>query len=66
MKSSKFEVVRSDQGGCYLCLENNQELYLAREIRGGRLTALCSRCLLGNLDDFMLDNTREWPFSQGQ
>jgi hypothetical protein len=60
--SDKFMVVRPENGGCILCLENGRELYLVREVKGGRLTALCSRCLLHNLDHYMLDNTREWPF----
>ena len=58
----KYEVVRSENGGCFICLNNNQELYLVREVNGGRLAALCSCCLLGNLEHYMLDNTREWPF----
>jgi len=58
----KYEVVKSGNGGCYLCLDNNQELYLAREVTGGRLTALCSCCLLGNLEHYLLDNTRGWSF----
>lgn len=62
MSANKYEVVRSVNGGCYLCSENGQELFLVRELSGGRLAALCSCCLLGNLDDFMIDNTREWPF----
>jgi len=62
MKTSKFDVVRAFNGGCYLCSENGPELYLVRELSGGRLAALCSCCLLSNLDHFMIDNTREWPF----
>lgn len=59
--SSKFEVIKSENGGCYLCQENNQELYLAREIGSGRLTALCGCCLLEKLDSYLIDNTRTWP-----
>lgn len=62
---AKFEVVRSENGGCFLCLENNRELYLVREAEGGRLAALCSGCLLLNLDRYLLDNTRAWPLSDG-
>ncbi|MDY0040434.1 MAG: hypothetical protein RBS57_08990 [Desulforhabdus sp.] len=58
----KYDVVRSENGGCCLCLENNQELYLVREVAGGRLIALCSCCLLDNLEHYMLDNTRAWAF----
>lgn len=62
MSVGKYEVVRSYNGGCYLCSTSGQELYLVRELGGGRLAALCSCCLLSNLDDYVIDNTREWPF----
>jgi len=64
MSEDKYEVVRSVNGGCYLCSENGQELYLVRELSSERLTALCSCCLLNHLEDFMIDNTREWPFTK--
>lgn len=61
--SLKFEVVRSENDGCCLCLKEEQELYVVRELSSGRLTALCSCCLLRNLDHYLIDNTRSWPIS---
>ncbi len=58
---SKFDVVQSETGGCFLCLENDKELYIVRDIRDGQLTAICSPCLFDNLEFYMLDNTRPWP-----
>jgi hypothetical protein len=59
---SKYEVVRSEKGGCYLCCETDEELYLVRNAKTGHMTALCGCCLLPRLDDYLIDNTREWPF----
>jgi hypothetical protein len=59
--SSKFEVSRSENGGCFICSDKGEDLYLAREISSGKLLALCSCCLLMNIDAYMIDNTREWP-----
>jgi hypothetical protein len=57
----KYEVVRSENGGCYVCCNCSQELYLARDISTGQLTAVCSHCLLDRLDCYEIDNTRTWP-----
>lgn len=57
----KYQVVRSDNGGCYVCRTCDEELYLAREIATGQLTAICSYCLLDRLDHYEIDNTRTWP-----
>ncbi len=57
----KYEVVRSENGGCYVCHACDQELYLAREVSTGQLTAVCSYCLLDRLDCYEIDNTRTWP-----
>ena len=61
--SAKFEVVRPESGGCCLCRKDENELYVVRETSSGRLTALCSCCLLHNLEDYLIDNTRPWPLS---
>ena len=58
--SAKYEVLRSANGGCVLCQQSHQELYLVRPARGGQLVALCGDCLLSNLDHYQIDNTRPW------
>lgn len=58
---SKYDVLWSVNGGCVLCSQNNQELYLVRPVQGGQLVALCESCLLNHLDHYQLDNTRPWP-----
>lgn len=63
--SSKFEVVRAQSGGCSLCTKNDRELYVARESNSGQLRALCSHCLLNNLEHYVIDNTRPWPVLDG-
>lgn len=62
MMASKFDVKRSNNGSCLLCSKLGQELFLVREVQSGHLKAICGPCLLCNLDDYLLDNTRPWPF----
>ena len=58
---SKYEVARSDTGGCYICRKDEEELYLVRNAKTGQMTALCGCCLLPRLDGYLIDNTRTWP-----
>ncbi len=58
---SKYEVVRSDSGGCCICSRCDEELYLARQIDSGQMNALCSCCLLQRMESYVIDNTRPWP-----
>jgi len=59
--SAKFDIVRSESGGCCLCLKNDHDLYVVREIESGRLATVCSCCILVNMEDYLIDNTRPWP-----
>lgn len=61
-ETSKFEISCSENGGCFLCSREDQEVFLAREGTSGRLTALCGSCLIHHLDDYLIDNTCPWPF----
>jgi len=58
---SKYEVARSDSGGCFICHNEDEELYLVRNAKTGQMTALCGCCLLPRLDGYLIDNTRTWP-----
>ncbi len=58
---NKYDVVRSDSGGCYLCHTKDEELFLVRNAKTGQMTALCGCCLLPRLDSYLIDNTRTWP-----
>jgi hypothetical protein len=58
---SKYEVARSDTGGCFICRNEGEELYLVRNAKTGQMTALCGCCLLPRLDGYLIDNTRTWP-----
>lgn len=57
----KYCVMKADNNGCYLCRRNSRELFLMRHVDSGKLTALCSPCAMGNLDSYLIDNTRPWP-----
>jgi hypothetical protein len=58
---SKYDVVKSDSGGCYVCHTEDEELFLVRNAKTGQMTALCGCCLLPRLDSYLIDNTRTWP-----
>ncbi|MCU0587216.1 MAG: hypothetical protein MUF52_03585 [Syntrophobacteraceae bacterium] len=58
---SKYDVIRSDSGGCYICHGEGEELFLVRNAKTGQMTALCGCCLLPRLDAYLIDNTRTWP-----
>jgi hypothetical protein len=65
--TSKYDVVQSEDGGCCICSRSDEELYLARQVESGEMNALCSCCLLDQMDKYVIDNTRPWPMdSKGE
>ena len=45
---------------CFLCLGDGRRLIIVRQQEEMVLVHLCQDCLLGNRDDYLLDNTRPW------
>ncbi len=45
---------------CFLCKENCERTIVVRQISSMKLVHLCPQCMLDNLNDYLLDNTRPW------
>jgi len=45
---------------CFLCNKNAQKLFIVRHIASSKMVHLCGECMVDNLSEFMLDNTRPW------
>jgi len=45
---------------CFLCLRDAERLLIVRQIDGMMLVHLCPDCMLGHVDEYLLDNTRPW------
>ncbi len=47
-------------GSCFLCRENSKDLLVVRQIESMKMIHLCGGCMMKNLADYLLDNTRPW------
>jgi hypothetical protein len=45
---------------CFTCGKGEARLLIVRQIAGMMLVHLCSDCMVGHMDDYLLDNTRPW------
>ena len=47
-------------GSCFLCRRNPGRLLIVRQIKSMKMIHMCPSCVVNNLDEFLLDNTRPW------
>ena len=45
---------------CFCCTQNATRLLIVRHIESEMLVHLCPECMVENLSDYLLDNTRPW------
>jgi len=45
---------------CFLCKRCINQLFVVRQIATGKMVHLCRECMLDNLSEYLLDNTRPW------
>jgi hypothetical protein len=50
---------------CFSCSQNVSRLLTVRHIASMMLVHLCSDCMLNNISDYLLDNTRPWLGDRG-
>jgi len=58
-KSYRFQE-NDEPGRCFTCGGCGTRLLVVRNIASMMLVHLCAECLLANLSDYFLDNTRPW------
>lgn len=49
---------------CFLCEQNPEKLFIVRQIASMRMIHLCPGCMVNNMSEFLLDNTRAWTSSK--
>jgi len=47
-------------GKCFLCGKEFEKLFIVRHIASMKMIHLCPVCMVNNMSDFLLDNTRPW------
>jgi len=50
---------------CFTCSSNTTRLMIVRQISSMMLVHLCPDCLVNNMSDYLLDNTRPWLGEKG-
>lgn len=61
----RYEFSEDDcENCCFICGDNYHTFYILRQIVSMKMVHLCEECLLGNLKDYYLDNTRPWMSKQ--
>ncbi len=48
---------------CFLCKESCEKTFTVREIKSQKMVHLCKDCMVNNISDYILDNTRPWEES---
>ena len=51
---------------CFACSNAPPRLLIVRQIESMLLVHLCRDCMLDNLSDYILDNTRPWIGDRGK
>ncbi|MCK4534980.1 MAG: hypothetical protein KAT81_05560, partial [Syntrophobacterales bacterium] len=51
---------------CFLCRQdqNPKKLFIVRQIASMKMIHLCPSCMVNNMSEFLLDNTRAWTSSK--
>jgi hypothetical protein len=56
-----YEFHDDDSGdSCFLCSQNSSHLFVVRHVKSEKMVHLCQDCMLNNLSEYLLDNTRPW------
>jgi hypothetical protein len=50
---------------CFTCSCNETRLIIVRQISSMMLVHLCPDCMVNNMSDYLLDNTRPWLGEKG-
>jgi hypothetical protein len=45
---------------CFLCKCDTQKMFVVRDLKSRKMVHLCGECMVNNLSDYLLDNTRPW------
>ena len=45
---------------CFICAQNAPRLLIVRNVESMMLVHLCPDCMINNISDYLLDNTRPW------
>jgi hypothetical protein len=45
---------------CFLCKQSCEKTYTVREIKSQKMVHLCGGCMVNNISDYIIDNTRPW------
>jgi hypothetical protein len=48
------------QDKCFLCSKPSKKTFTVREIKSQKMVHLCGICMVNNISDYILDNTRPW------
>jgi len=48
------------ENSCFLCHDGSKDLIVVRHIESMSMVHLCGDCMVKNLADYLLDNTRPW------
>jgi hypothetical protein len=51
---------------CFLCNQNSQKLFIVRQIASMKMVHMCGECMVSNLEEYLLDNTRPWEGMKGR
>lgn len=51
---------KDDPDRCFACGRNVERLLVVRHIASMMLVHLCPDCMLNDVSDYLLDNTRPW------
>jgi hypothetical protein len=50
---------------CFCCSQSAPKLLIVRHIESSMLVHLCPDCMIDNISDYLLDNTRPWLGARG-
>jgi hypothetical protein len=53
-----YDKDRADR--CFACSQNSERLLILRHIGSMKLVHLCRNCMVENIADYLLDNTKPW------
>lgn len=48
---------------CFLCSHNTKRLFVVRHVVTEKMVHLCEDCMVENISEYMLDNTKPWTSS---
>jgi hypothetical protein len=51
---------------CFLCSQNCQKLFIVRQVSSMKMVHMCGECMVSNLEEYLLDNTRPWEGLKGK